>query len=187
MRFGIGILLIIRKVGGFQPSVDGIIPIKNATFQFVPDINDAYRLNINPIMVLQKPFVRFLGNIIDAPILSIEEQHKRSRCQRFHIQMLGHASSDVILATRAVPGAHIRLKAQMFEIVQRDGFEKPMPQSLIAIFLPGKNIHSLLTAPSRLLSVCPKPYKLIDARIVELIELNVAQAFPLTAFHKIIA
>ena len=74
----------------------------------------------------------------------------------------------------------------MLETVERQSLEKPVFESLFPIFLAGIDFHSFLTLVSCLFPMGSQPYLLVNATIVRLIKLNVANPFPFPTSHIVI-
>ena len=186
MGLGISILFFIWKIGLFHPWAQRIEIVSTSTLQFIPDINEIHRILIDVQMVFQKALIRLFRNIIHTPILAVKKQHTGSWRYRLHIKMLSHATHNIILASRTVPCARVRLQTKMLETVERQSLEKLVFESFLPILLASVDFHSFLTLVSCLFPMGPQPYLLVNATIVRLIKLNVANPFPITTIHIVI-
>ena len=137
-----------------------------------PVFDDVDFFEVHVVMVFKIALIgRFLQGI-DAPILSIDEHDGLPYSQRLDIQFGGHGLCKVFLSTRLQPVAASEwMEVQVLETGDGRRLEKPMFETLFAIFLASIKTHSLLLVPSRSPTMGAKSAWLVDATVVGLIKL----------------
>ena len=132
--------------------------------------------------------IRRLLQIIDAPILAIQEHDDGTRSQPVNIHKPRHTMAQGIVHARLKPVATPeRFEVQMLDIIYWRIVKKQVLESFFSILLTGIKLHAFLLVTSRSTAMGAQSRLLVDAPVVMLVKLHVATALPFSALTEIIA
>ena len=126
--------------------------------------------------------IRLFLEVIDAPVLAVQEEHHRTRGDGLHIKLRRHTIAYVVLYAIVEPSVTEWLEHQMLKALIRNRLKESMLEAFLAVLVSGIDFQAFLRLAAACSAMRTYASLLVDAAIVSwLIELHVDGTLPFPA------